>query len=205
VLNAFDGLYDVKLQLPALHNVYNAMGAAACACLLGVDLSCVAEGLNSLKNVSGRLERVGTYHGAQIFVDFAHTPDGLQKSLMALKKLCKGRLVCLFGCGGNRDRLKRPIMGAIAAKIADFCVVTSDNPRYEDPYDIIAEIEVGMKGYGNRYVGITQRDVAIAYAVRLLEKDDILLVAGKGGETYQEIMGIKHEYNDNMVIEKLIG
>ncbi len=205
VINLFDELYEMNLNVPALHNVYNAMGAAACAKILGIRTEDIAKGLNELKNVTGRLEHVANYNGADIFVDFAHTPDGLEKSLQALKKLCKGNLFCLFGCGGNRDKTKRPIMGGIAAKYSDFCIITSDNPRYEDPYDIITDIEKGLKNSGKRYVTVTDREAATEYAVNLLEKGDILLVAGKGGEYYQEIMGIKHSYNDNTVIKKIIG
>ncbi len=96
-------------------------------------------------------------------------------------------------------------MGKIASQYSDFCIITSDNPRYEDPYDIISEIEQGVKGSGKKYVTVTERETATEYAVNLLEKDDILLVAGKGGEYYQEIMGIKHSYNDNEIIKKIIG
>ena len=205
VINLCDELYDVNLHLPAIHNVYNAMAAAACAKLLGVKINVIAKGLGELKSVSGRLERVAQINGAEIFVDFAHTPDGLEKSLKSLKQLCKGKLYCLFGCGGNRDKTKRPLMGAVAAKYSDFCIITSDNPRFEDPYDIISDIEAGVKQSGKRYVTVTEREVATEYAIRLLENDDILLVAGKGGEHYQEIMGIKHSYNDNTVIKKIIG
>ncbi len=205
VLNLADELYEIKLSLPALHNVYNAMAAAACAKILGIKTYVIATGLKNLKSVSGRLEKVANYNGADIFVDFAHTPDGLEKSLRSLKNLCKGRLYCLFGCGGNRDKIKRPIMGEIAATCADFCIVTSDNPRFEDPYDIISDIEVGIKKTGKKYVTVTEREIATEYAMRLLEKGDILLVAGKGGEDYQEIMGIKHSYNDNTVIKNIIG
>lgn len=205
VLNLFDEIYDVKLNLPAAHNVYNAMGAAACAKILGIPTENIARGLKKLKKVDGRLERVARYNGAEIFVDFAHTPDGLEKSLRALKKLCRGKLYCVFGCGGNRDRTKRPLMGRIAAEIADFCIVTSDNPRYEDPFDIISEILEGIKPLGVEYVAISEREVATEYAIKLLGEGDVLLVAGKGGENYQEIMGIKHSYSDNTVIKKIIG
>ena len=205
VLNLFDELYEIKLLLPALHNVYNSMAAAACAKILGVNTATIAKGLKNLKTVTGRLERIANYNGADIFVDFAHTPDGLEKSLQSLKKLCKGKLYCLFGCGGNRDKTKRPIMGSVAAKYADFLIITSDNPRFEEPFDIISEIEEGVKPYGKKYVTVTEREAATEYAVRLLEKGDILLVAGKGGEHYQEIMGIKHSYDDNTVIKKIIG
>lgn len=191
--------------MPALHNVYNAMAAAACAKLLGIKTNIIAKGLLSVKTVSGRLEHVAKFNGADIFVDFAHTPDGLEKSLQSLRNLCKGKLYCLFGCGGNRDKTKRPVMGEVAAKYSDFCIVTSDNPRFEDPYDIISEIEKGIKPTGKKYVTVTEREIATEYAIRLLEKDDILLVAGKGGEHYQEIMGIKHSYDDNTVIKNIIG
>lgn len=205
VLNLFDELYEMQLCLPAVHNVYNAMAAATCAKLLGVKTPVIAKGLRDLKTVSGRLERVAKFNGADIFVDFAHTPDGLEKSLKALKKLCVGKLYCLFGCGGNRDKSKRPIMGRIAAENSDFCIVTSDNPRFEDPQDIICEIEEGIKPTGKKYVTVTEREIATEYAVELLEKGDILLVAGKGGEDYQDVMGIKHSYNDNTIIKKIIG
>lgn len=205
VLNLQDELYEIKICLPAIHNVYNAMAAAACAKILGIKISGIAKGLFDLKKVSGRFERVARYNGADIFVDFAHTPDGLEKSLQSLKKLCKGKLYCLFGCGGNRDKSKRPIMGKVVASYADFCIITSDNPRYEDPYDIISEIEEGVKTTGKKYVTVSEREIATEYAIRLLEKGDILLVAGKGGEQYQEIMGIKHSYDDNTVIKNIIG
>lgn len=205
VLNLFDELYEIELCMTGMHNVYNAMAAATCARLFGVDIEVIARGLAQLKSVPGRLERAGCYNGAHIFVDFAHTPDGLEKSLSSLKKLCKGKLYCLFGCGGNRDRSKRPLMGAVAAKYADFCIITSDNPRYEDPYDIIREIEEGVKPSGKAYVTVTDRETATAYAVNLLKEGDVLLVAGKGGENYQEVMGIKHSYNDNTVIKNIIG
>lgn len=205
VLNLFDELYEVRLKMPAVHNVYNAMAAATCAKLLGINIGTIAGGLSSLKSVPGRLECAGSFNGAHIFVDFAHTPDGLEKSLQSLKKLCKGRLYCLFGCGGNRDRSKRPLMGEVAAKYADFLIITSDNPRYEDPFDIIREIEEGVKPSGKAYITVTDRETATEYAVHLLKEGDVLLVAGKGGETYQEVMGIKHSYNDNTVIKNIIG
>lgn len=205
VLNLFDELYEINLHMPALHNVSNAMAAAACAKVMGVPTEKIAEGLEGLCSVPGRLECVGSYNGAYIFVDFAHTPDGLEKSLASLKKLCKGKLYCLFGCGGNRDATKRPIMGKVAAEYADFCIITSDNPRYEDPYDIISQIEEGLRPSGKAYVTVTDRQTATEYAVRLLKEGDILLVAGKGGENYQEVMGIKHSYSDNTVIKNIIG
>lgn len=204
VLNLFDDLYEIDLHMTGKHNVYNAMAAAACAKLLGVGTEEIGKGLAALDKVNGRLEYVTAYRGADIFVDFAHTPDGLEKSLCALKPHCKGRLICVFGCGGNRDRQKRPIMGAAAGKLADFTVLTSDNPRYEDPFDIIVQIEEGLREHSKNYVIVADREKAIDYGINMLAKGDILFIAGKGGETYQEIMGVRHIYSDVSVIRSIL-
>ena len=204
IFNINDEIARVSLSFTGRHNVYNALAAASCATALHIPLSAIAKGISSLKGVCGRLEKVAVYNGAEIFVDFAHTPDGLEKSLSALKPHCEGRLVCLFGCGGNRDKSKRPLMGAAVAKKCDFAVLTSDNPRYEDPLDIIAGIEKGYRRLSMKYVVVPQRENAIAYAIDCLQKGDVLLVAGKGGESYQEIMGIKYAFNDNDIIEKIL-
>ena len=136
-------------------------------------------------------------------MDFAHTPDGLEQSLTVLRRHCKGRLLCIFGCGGNRDKSKRSIMGETVAKKCDFAVLTSDNPRYEDPLDILSEIEKGYRRFSVKYVVVSDREKAIEYGMNFLRKGDVLLVAGKGGENYQEIMGIKYPFNDNDIIEKI--
>lgn len=204
LLNINDVLCPVRLHMLGKHNVYNALGAGACALALGVKLCSISKGLTKIKGVTGRLERVSSYRGGEIFVDFAHTPDGLEKSLITLKEHCQGRLFCLFGCGGNRDKTKRPIMGETVAKHCDFALLTSDNPRYEDPMDILAEIEKGYRKYSTKYIIIPDRARAIAYALERLKEGDILLVAGKGGEEYQEIMGIKYPFKDNDIIKKII-
>lgn len=205
MLNLSDNLCRVSLSLTGLHNVYNALAAATCAMEADIEQSAIAVGLSSLKYVRGRLERVGSIRGAEIYVDFAHTPDGLAKSLSALKKHCPGRLICLFGCGGNRDKTKRPLMGEAVAKLSDFAVLTSDNPRYEDPLDIISDIEKGYRRFSARYVVVPDRKKAIDYALDFIRKGDVFLVAGKGGEEYQEIMGIKYPFNDHTVIEELLA
>lgn len=204
MLNINDKLCRISLAFVGRHNIYNALASATCAVELGIPLTAVAEGLRKLNGVRGRLERIADFNGGEIFVDFAHTPDGLEKSLVALKPHCKGKLICLFGCGGNRDKSKRPIMGETVAKRADFTILTSDNPRYEDPLDIIADIEKGYRRFSVKYVVVQRREKAIEYALGVLKKGDILLVAGKGGEDYQEIMGIKYPFNDNDIIEKII-
>ena len=205
LLNLSDELCECTLSLTGRHNVYNALAAATAAQHLGVAADAISRGLSSLSGVDGRLEWVANFRGADVFVDFAHTPDGLEKSLAALKEHCCGRLLLLFGCGGNRDADKRAKMGETAAKYCDFIVLTSDNPRYEDPCAIIAQIEQGVRRRSRRYVCVQDREKGTAYALGLCAEGDILLVAGKGGETCQEIMGIKYSYNDKDVIRKLIG
>ena len=204
LLNLSDELCRVTLRLAGRHNIYNALAAAGCAFALGAPPKAVAEGLKNAVLPKGRLQRVRGVNGAEIFVDFAHTPDGLDKSLETLKPLCKGKLYCLFGCGGNRDRGKRAQMGAVAAKKADFSYLTSDNPRYEDPSDIIREIETGYRRFSENYAVLTDRKKAIFYAVKFLKKGDILLIAGKGGEETQEIMGIRYEYDDVKTAEEAV-
>ena len=205
VINLFDELYEIRLHMAGMHNVYNALAAAECARLLCVSLPVIAQGLDALPRVDGRLEHVAHAFGADIFVDFAHTPDGLEKSLSALRRNCTGRLICVFGCGGNREVQKRPVMGEISARLADFSVLTSDNPRYEDAFDIILNIEEGVRRATDEYVIVPDRESAIGYALDLLQAGDVLLVAGKGGERYQEVMGVRHAYNDVNVIKNLLS
>lgn len=204
MLNLSDLLCKVRLPMLGEHNLYNALAAASCAVYLGVSEKEVSEGLTEMEQVDGRLEYVESFRGASIFVDFAHTPDGLEKSLTALKRFCEGKLICVFGCGGNRDREKRPLMGETVAKLADFSILTSDNPRYEDPMDILAEIEKGYKKISNRYAVVPERAKATGYALGLLGEGDVLILAGKGGETTQEIMGIKYDYNDKATIKDAV-
>ncbi len=202
LLNLEDELIEAELRMTGQFNVLNALAAACAAKRLGATAEAIAEGLRKTR-VDGRLERVGSFRGGEIFVDFAHTPDGLEKSISALRPHCTGKLTVLFGCGGNRDRGKRPKMGECAARLADFCVITSDNPRYEDPAEIIFEIASGIPS-GREYVCIEEREAATRYALSRLGKGDVLLVAGKGGEKTQEIMGIKYDYNDKAVIGAIL-
>ncbi len=204
LLNINDQLCRVALPMTGRHNVYNALAAATCALELGVSTDAVMNGLNKLSEVKGRLQHIGQYREGDVYVDFAHTPDGLAKSLDALRQHCRGKLICLFGCGGNRDKTKRPLMGETAARKSDFCILTSDNPRYEDPLDIISDIEKGYRRFSVKYVVIPNRKKALEYALDFLHKGDILLVAGKGGEEYQEIMGIKYVFDDQDIIERII-
>ncbi len=204
MLNIDDKLCRVSLFLQGRHNVYNALAAATCAFASGIPMHVIGRGIGRVKGVAGRLQRIASHAGGEIFVDFAHTPDGLKSSLDSLKAHCQGRLLCLFGCGGNRDKGKRALMGEIAAKQADFSVLTSDNPRYEDPMDILSEIERGHRRFSSRYVIVPDRVRAIDYALSYMREGDILLIAGKGGERYQEIMGIKYPFDDHAMVVELL-
>ena len=203
IINLFDCVYDVSINLIGKFNVYNALAAVSACSLIGVSPKKAVDGLIKADVVSGRLEKI--YDGNfSVYIDYAHTPDGLEKSLLALRPIVKGRLISLFGCGGNRDKSKREIMGAVSAKNADFTIITSDNPRYEDPMEIINEIEKGVLLVNKNYVAIEDREDAIKYALDMLKPSDALLIAGKGSEKYQEILGIKKLYNDkDTVIEYL--
>ena len=148
-----------------------------------------------VKGVDGRLERVNC-DDINVFVDYAHTPGGLSNVLKTLKNSYSGRIICVFGCGGNRDAKKRPLMGEISGKYADFTVITSDNPRFEDPMDIIREIEEGVLKVSKKYVIVEERAEGIRYALTRAKKGDVVLIAGKGAEKYQDVLGIKTPYND---------
>ncbi len=204
VVNYFDELLDVDTKLLGVFNVYNQLAAITCAKLLGAESDDVVSALSSIKPVAGRMEFVSSFNGADIFVDYAHTPDGLEKSLIFLRKVTSGNLVLVFGCGGDRDAKKRPLMGKTAGDIADFVVLTSDNPRYEDPLAIIRETETGLREATLDYITIVDRRAAIEYAVKELKAGDALLIAGKGAETYQEIMGVKHDFDDKKVVSEII-
>ena len=154
--------------------------------------------------VTGRIEYLGSKNG-DIYLDYAHTPIGLKNLLESLKKITKNKLICLFGCGGNRDKNKRELMGKISGELADFTIITTDNPRFEDPYEIAKEIEKGIKNTNKNYIIIQDRAVAINYAINNLNLGDVLVVAGKGDEEYQEIMGEKHYFSDKKLISSIIN
>ena len=202
MLNLSDNLCRISLPMTGRHNVYNAMAAAACAYALGIRTEAIAGGLSGMKPVRGRLEPAGKFHGADIFVDFAHTPDGLEKSLAALKSHCKGRLICLFGCGGNRSKLRRSKMGETAGHLADLTILTSDNPRWEDPEEILDDIEDGIRGTGGQYVRIADRREAVRYAMAQAMENDMLVLAGKGHEAYQEIRGVRYPLSEYELVEE---
>ncbi len=190
--------FQVSIALPGMHNVENAAAAALAALSMGLDGTSVAAGIASLKLVPGRLEPVDTGLPISVFVDYAHTEDALRAVLDNLKGRFGGRIVTVFGCGGDRDRTKRPKMAAMVEKYSDFTIVTSDNPRTEDPMDIIGEIAAGF-GTRERYVINPDRAAAIRSAVDMAEEGDVVLIAGKGHETYQEINGRRFPFDDRVI------
>jgi UDP-N-acetylmuramoyl-L-alanyl-D-glutamate--2,6-diaminopimelate ligase len=175
----------VNLPLAGAYNVSNALVAAACALAVGLDLETVVAGLNAAPQVPGRLERVDAGQPFSVIVDYAHTPDSLDKALRAVRAVTQGRVIAVFGCGGDRDPAKRPLMGAAAAAHADVAIITSDNPRSEDPVGIILQVEDGLRAAGTRYEVEVDRRRAIARAIELAEPGDAVLIAGKGHEDYQ--------------------
>jgi UDP-N-acetylmuramoyl-L-alanyl-D-glutamate--2,6-diaminopimelate ligase len=202
VLCAGDETAPAYLPLLGSFNVANALGAAATCLALGSTVQHAAAALRGMPQVPGRLERISLVP-CPVLRDYAHTPDALRSVLEALRPLTVGRLIVVFGAGGDRDRGKRPLMGAMAEQLADVVVVTSDNPRTEDPDSIINEIESGMSAA--RHVRVTDRRAAIAEALQLAGADDIVLLAGKGHETYQVIGTEKHSFDERVIVDELVG
>lgn len=197
----------IELRSPLLgaFNAQNLAGAIGAGLGLGIDPEAIARALTTARQVPGRMQTVPNTRGCTVVVDYAHTPDALDKALKTLRPLCRGKLVCVFGCGGDRDPLKRPIMGELAARLADEVFVTSDNPRTEDPEKIIDQIMTGMQSSGQvRRTG--DRRAAIAQAIGVLRPGDILLIAGKGHEDYQIIGTKKLPFDDREVaLENLLN
>ena len=195
----------VRLPIPGKFTVYNALTVLGIALQLGISLSDAAKALETAEGVKGRVEVVPTPGKPYtVLIDYAHTPDGLENVLSSVRDFCKGRLIAVFGCGGDRDRTKRPIMGRIGAKLADLAIITSDNPRTEVPMDIIKDIVAGLSEDTKNYEVIENRIEAIHHAMDIAQKDDIIVLAGKGHETYQEICGVKHHLDEREVVAEYL-
>lgn len=204
VLNMFDMVFKVKSSLLGEFNVSNLL-AACCVCFLcGIKPEKIVEYIITLPIIDGRMEPVATFSGGKIFIDYAHTPDGLNKSLSFLASITKGETIVCFGAGGERDRLKRPLMGKVAGDIANFTILTTDNPRSEKAEKIICDVEKGVKEVTDEYVKIVDRYDAIKYGVKMLKKGDTLLIAGRGAEREQEVNGVKLKFSDKDVVLKII-
>ncbi len=202
-VNIFDDIENIKINQPGLFNIYNALACISVCKLLRLDMHDIKMGLAKLASVPGRFNVIDTKTPYKVIVDYAHTPDGLENVLKTAKSFCKGKLICVFGCGGNRDPIKRPIMGCIASKLCDVVVITSDNPRYENPMNIINEIEKGINKT-SEYYKIEERAMAIEKAISLAKEKDVIMICGKGAEDYQEISGVKHYFNDVDEVIKII-
>ena len=186
--------YLVRAPLIGRFNVYNLLAALGAATACGIRLREAIAAVATAPQVPGRMEFVGTAGGTNVFVDYAHTPDALENACRTLRELNPRRLLTIFGCGGDRDRTKRPLMAAAASRHSDACIVTSDNPRSEDPLAIIREIEPGLTGKGNR--SIPDRAEAIAYTIRNAFSGDIVLIAGKGHESTQQFADVTIDFDD---------
>lgn len=206
-LDSFWGSRPVGLKLVGKFNVYNALAALGAAICEGIDLQEAVRSLERIAGVPGRVEPVNAGQPFAVIVDYAHTPDGLENVLRMVRELTHGRVICVFGCGGDRDRAKRPIMGRIAAAYADAIIVTSDNPRTEDPYLIIEHIESGLLAASvakEKYALVPDRRAAIEKAVEMASPGDVVLIAGKGHETYQLIGGVTYDFDDRLVAKEAI-
>lgn len=194
----------IRMQLTGMFNVYNALAAASLAMIMGVDQKDIRLGLESVKNVPGRVEVLETGTPYKVILDYAHSPDALENVLKTVRTFTRARLIALVGCGGDRDHGKRPMMGEIVGRMADFSILTSDNPRTEDPMLILQAIEEGMKKTDGEYIVIENRRDAIRYALEMGREGDVIILAGKGNETYQEIMGVKRPFDEKIVVSELL-
>ena len=195
--------YPVALPVSGMFSVYNGLCAFGAAIGLGIPAEKVAEGLSLAQGVCGRLERVETDTDFSVYIDYAHTPDGLENVLTAVNSFKKGRCIAVFGCGGDRDATKRPIMGEIGTKMSDVAIITSDNPRTEDPKKIIDDVVSGIKG--ENFTVVENRRDAIKYAISIARKDDIVLLLGKGQETYQIIGKEKIHFDEREIVKEILG
>ena len=201
-----EGSAHISVPIPGGFTVYNTLGVLAAAKALGVPYEKAAATLAGVGGVKGRVEVVPTPgKDYTILIDYAHSPDGLENVLKSAQGFAKGRVVAVFGCGGDRDATKRPKMGRIAAECADFVIVTSDNPRTEEPMAIIRDILPGMEGIDTPYTVVENRIEAIHYAMDHAEKDDVIVLCGKGHETYQEINHVKHHLDEREVVAEYLG
>lgn len=206
-VHTFKGETDISLRMVGKFNVYNALAAIAAALLEDVPLSAIKASLEALTGVNGRVESVDEGQDFAVIVDYAHTPDGLENVLRTVREFATGKVLTVFGCGGDRDRTKRPLMGKIAAQYSNYIFVTSDNPRTEDPLLILKDIEAGLAEDGvtsDRYELVVDRREAIRKAIDMASPSDVVLIAGKGHETYQLIGGVVHDFDDRLVAKEVI-
>lgn len=194
----------VKTCIPGRFSVYNSLAAICVAQKLGATSEQIKEALEEVR-VPGRSELINNKKELTIMIDYAHSPESLENILHAVKSYTRGRVISLFGCGGDRDSGKRPIMGEISGRIADYTIITSDNPRTEDPQKIVDQIEEGIKKTKGKYICIVDRTEAIKHAIQMADKKDIIVLAGKGHEPYQEINGVKYPFDERIIVNDIIN
>ena len=195
--------YQVTLNIPGKFSIYNSLSAIGACLLMHVPMEDIIEGLKENQGVPGRFQTVASENGLHAIVDYAHTPDGLENILNTAHEFVTGKIITVFGCGGDRDKTKRPIMGEIAGNLSDFCVITSDNPRTENPDAILDDIEVGMLRTTCPYIKIVDRREAIDYAVKMASSGDVVVVAGKGHENYQIFANETIHFDDVEVVKEV--
>jgi UDP-N-acetylmuramoyl-L-alanyl-D-glutamate--2,6-diaminopimelate ligase len=198
------GSREIQLKLTGPFNVYNALGAASLCLKLGVDIDNVKAGLEGIEGVAGRFEAVDCGQDFAVIVDYAHTPDGLRNVLSTARSFLQGRLICVFGCGGDRDKTKRPIMGEISGQLSDYTIITSDNPRTEEPFSIMRHIEEGIVGTGGKYHMEVDRKKAIGDAIAMARSGDVIIIAGKGHENYQIFKDKTIHFDDREAAEEIL-
>ena len=201
--NSFES--KVTLNMVGQFTIYNCL-AVICACyVLGMDINQIVNRISKLKGVNGRFERVENNKNIHVFVDYAHTHDALDNVLKSIKAFARGRIITVFGCGGNREKEKRPLMGKVAQKYSDLVIITSDNPRYEEPNEIIKDILIGIDKNKENYMVIVDRKDAIKEAIQRAKKGDIVLIAGKGHENYQIIKDEIIEFDDKLIAKEILN
>jgi UDP-N-acetylmuramoyl-L-alanyl-D-glutamate--2,6-diaminopimelate ligase len=193
----------VKTCIPGRFSVYNSLAAICVATKLGANAEQIKEALLEVR-VPGRSELVDNKRDLTIMIDYAHTPESLESILKAVKSYTKGKVISVFGCGGDRDKIKRPLMGEISGRIATNTIITSDNPRTENPEEIVKEIEVGIKKTTGQYICIVDRREAIKEAIKMASKNDIIVLAGKGHEPYQEVNHVKSPFDERIIVKEII-
>jgi UDP-N-acetylmuramoyl-L-alanyl-D-glutamate--2,6-diaminopimelate ligase len=206
-VNTWLGAASIRMKLVGRFNVYNMLAAIAALLAEGESLSNLGNSIERVPTVDGRMELVDEGQSFLTLVDYAHTPDGLENALSTVREFAKGRVITVFGCGGDRDRTKRPVMGGIAARYSDYVICTSDNPRTEDPEAILQDIEPGIRSGGKssgEFALIADRQTAIQKAVEMAAPEDVVLIAGKGHETYQIIGKVMHDFDDREVAREAI-
>ncbi|MCR5627944.1 MAG: UDP-N-acetylmuramoyl-L-alanyl-D-glutamate--2,6-diaminopimelate ligase, partial [Lachnospiraceae bacterium] len=194
---------EFTFDMPGMFSVYNAMCAITLCDCFKIDKEKIAEALLNA-SVKGRMERIHVSDEFSLYIDYAHNAMALESLLTSLKEYKPERIVCLFGCGGNRSRDRRFEMGEVSGRLADFTIITSDNPRNEEPLDIIKDIETGIKKTDGEYIEIPDRKEAIAYAIHNGKPGDVVILAGKGHEDYQEIKGVKHPMDERVLIKEIL-